>query len=465
MTAIARARNRFATAIIAGVVGLLIVAPAPGSAAERSAPAQALWIAHGESSAEGYECRQSLVIRWADVKGVENYTLRFYDGYYQEDVSLTVSPPYDDNQDYDDLRPPAGMHQIGWTGGVSFGYGPPPHPPCEAGTDTSRAQNPVVHWAQPGSFIEGTVTGPCEDRAGECPVSGVKVEATEKGKKGKGRGATTDSLGNYGIKVGEGSYEVAAQKSGLKFDPKTKRVKVEAEQVARADFHAKRGEPKSKFVGTIARLVATGGKGTPHAQIFRDGKWRPLEVGDDVGENARVRTNGDTEMAIELDLGGRVVVRPSSEVRVGERSVSSSSSAGEPWQVTKGSVWAQCGQMKESLEIQTTGGIMGIVDTRGARPRLLRAGEQVGTITSLAVPGTLQVTPKGGVAAPAQQGQALGLGDLLNPSPGVAATLQLARPASVGKNARLVKIEPQGGAEPIVSIDRPDDVLNVAING
>lgn len=45
------------------------------------------------------------------------------------------------------------------------------------------------------------------------------------------------------------------------------------------------------------------------------------------------------------------------------------------------------------------------------------------------------------------------------------ATLELARPASVGKNARLVKIEPRGGAEPIVSIDRPEAVLNVAING
>jgi len=61
---------------------VLIAGAAPASAAERTAPATAVNLAHGTSTDEGYECRQGLVIRWADVKGVENYTLTFYDGYY-----------------------------------------------------------------------------------------------------------------------------------------------------------------------------------------------------------------------------------------------------------------------------------------------------------------------------------------------------------------------------------------------
>lgn len=464
MTAIARMRIQIATAMIAGVAGLLTAGAATGLAAERSAPATAVNLAQGTVSPEGWECRWGLYIRWAGVKGVETYTLKFYDGGYQRDIEQTISAPYHDDLGGEAFKPPAGVHQLGWTGGVGWGYGAPPADFCEPGTDTHRAQNPTVHWIQPGSFIEGTVTGPCEDGAGECPLAGVKVQATAKGKKGKGRSATTDSFGSYGMKVKAGSYEVAADESGLRFDPRTKRVTVKAEQVARADFRAKETKPKPKLVGTVVQLKAIKKGSTPHAQIFRDGKWRPLERGDDVREHARVRTAGNTQMAIELDLGGRVVIRPFSEARIGERSVSNPIALERPWEIKKGSVWAQCGQMKESLEIQTTGGIMGIVDTRGGVPPP-RVGEQVGTITSLAAPETLQVTPKGGVAAPAQQGQALVLGDFLNPYPGVAATLQLTRPASVGKKAPLVKIEPQGGAEPIVSIDRPDAVLNVAING
>ena len=80
-------------------------------------------------------------------------------------------------------------------------------------------------------------------------------------------------------------------------------------------------------------------------------------------------------------------------------------------------------------------------------------------------PGTLQVTPEGGFAGPAQQGQPLALDDLLSAFPGVAAKFQLARPSSVGKKALLVEIEPQSGAAPIVSIDRVGATLNVSING
>lgn len=455
-----------------GLLALALLVPASAGAAEPkpvSAPAQVWSIGYCDSADGFYDVKTIGGFRWSAVKGVTSYTLVFNDGAYggaEQRVPVSADAEgnwADDNppegEKHPDWNAPKGIHQMLWTGGVGFGPGG-----CEGFEQpdySGRLTNARVEYLLDGEYVMGTVKGPCQNKV--CPpLAGVRVTA-----KGPGGGsATTDPTGAYSIKVKKGTYEVTAKKGGLDFSPGSHTVKVGTDRVKTVNFTAKHRDPKPKLVGAIARLVVTGGKGTPHAQIFRDGKWRPLKVGDDVGENARVRTNGDTEMAIELDLGGRVVVRPSSEVRVGERSVSGSESAGEPWQVTKGSVWAQCGQMKESLEIQTTGGIMGITDTRGGKqPRLPMAGEQVGTITSLAAPETLQVTPKGGIAAPAQQGQTLGLGDLLSPSPGVAATLQLARPASVGKNARLVMIEPQGGAEPIVSIDRPDDALSVEIKG
>lgn len=221
-------------------------------------------------------------------------------------------------------------------------------------------------------------------------------------------------------------------------------------------------DPKpGSAVGTVA-YVKSLGNGKPSAQVFRNGKWRTLKAGDDLGEDARVRTNRDTTVVIMLALGGKVLLRPESNVRIGERSVSGTE---KPWKLTKGGVWASCGRMSDNLEIQMTGGgVIGIKDPSRGGPRRLRAGRpQVGTITSAGPSGTLQVTPKGGVAAPAQQGQELRLGDLLNPSPGAAASLQLTRPSSVAKSARLVKIEPQSGGKPIVGIDRVGAVLNVSI--
>ena len=310
MTAKDRQRNRFATAIIAGVAGLLLAAPAPGSAAERTAPAQAVNLAYGTSSSEGYECHQGLYIRWADVKGVENYTLTFYDGHYQSDQSLSVSPPYGDNVNPEGLRPSAGIHQVGWTGGVSFGYGePPPDWSCEPGTDTSRAQNPVVHWTEPGSFIEGTVTGPCEDSEGDCPLAGVKVQAAAKGKRAKGGNDTTDSLGGYAIKVGAGSYEVAAAKSGLRFDPRTKRVKVEAEQVARADFSAVRG--CQAILNRAASGTDTRAKGCPLVVTVKEYNDKPVKGAkiSAKGPDAPKPTETDKNGVATLELkGGKAYV-------------------------------------------------------------------------------------------------------------------------------------------------------------
>ena len=50
---------------------------------------------------------------------------------------------------------------MGWTGGVSFGFGTPA-PPCKPDPGYyHRVQNPKVHWTVPGSYIEGTVIGDC----------------------------------------------------------------------------------------------------------------------------------------------------------------------------------------------------------------------------------------------------------------------------------------------------------------
>lgn len=452
-----------------GLLGLALIAPASAAARSKpiTAPAQVWSIGYCDEADGFYSTGSAGGFRWSAVKGVTAYTLIFNDGAYggaEQRVPVVADeagnfpddhPP--EGETHPEWNAPKGVHQMIWTGGA--GWGPGSCDGFEQPDYSGRLTNARVEYTLLGEYVVGTVKGPCD--GGACPpLAGVRVRA-----KGPGGGsATTGPSGAYSIKVKEGTYEVTAKKGGLKFSPKSHTVKVGNDRVKTANFTA---GSKSKLVGDVVSVKYLGkkGSGTAHAQIFRAGKWRPLNVDDAVGENARVRTDGKTEVAIELDLGGRVVVRPSTEVRVGERSVNGSGPAEQPWQVKKGGVWAQCGQMKESLEIQTTGGIMGITDSAyGRGQHRLNAQEQVGTITSLATPETLQIT-QDGVTAPAQQGQALQLGAVLSASSGVAATLELSRPSSVGKKALLVEIEPRDGAEPIVSIDRPEDALTVEIKG
>jgi hypothetical protein len=101
--------------------------------------------------------------------------------------------------------------------------------------------------------------------------------------------------------------------------------------------------------------------GTPILRVFRDGRWQTLNEGDPIGKGDRIETGVNTVAVLELDLGGRAVIKKESEVEVlGERSVKGIRKSPEGFRLTKGGVWAKCGQMKESIEIQTTGGVMGI---------------------------------------------------------------------------------------------------------
>ena len=242
------------------VLLLLLLLAAPVSSAqgaERTAGAAPVLQEHGEANDAGYSCSTGIVIRWAHVKGIDNYTLTFYDGLYQSDQSLFVSPPYDDkNSEHKEFWAPKGTHQKGWTGGVGFGFGSPA-PPCKADPGYyGRVQNPKVHWTEPGSYIEGTVTRSCPfgGPIGNCGVQGVKVQIRRTGgarAAAKKLSDSTDRYGNYAVKVAPGSYEVKADKGSLKFVPKAKKVKVKKETAARADFAVKENDDPKLSVKVV----------------------------------------------------------------------------------------------------------------------------------------------------------------------------------------------------------------------
>jgi len=109
--------------------------------------------------------------------------------------------------------------------------------------------------------------------------------------------------------------------------------------------------------------VKTGGAKTLNYQRDGKGPWAAFVSMD--GKTKDVfTTDANTAAALELDLGGRVAIKQNSSIEiVSERSVKDASKTVKKLKVNKGGVWAKCGQMKESLEIQTTGGVMGIKGT------------------------------------------------------------------------------------------------------
>ncbi|HEY4347146.1 MAG TPA: hypothetical protein VGM80_06110 [Gaiellaceae bacterium] len=114
-------------------------------------------------------------------------------------------------------------------------------------------------------------------------------------------------------------------------------------------------------VAAVEEIKAVAPDKPAHAVVQRDGKgpFKPLGEGGFLGPGDVIRTDGNTVMSLELALGGRVGLNKGTEVEVtGVRSVKDTST--DELTVSKGGLWAKCGALKEPIEIQTNGGVMGI---------------------------------------------------------------------------------------------------------
>ena len=98
----------------------------------------------------------------------------------------------------------------------------------------------------------------------------------------------------------------------------------------------------------------------PVVEIMRDGEWKAVTVGEELRLHDKIRTQGNSRAAIEFVIGGRAGMHPESELRIAsERSVGDEKTA-KRITVTKGGIWMKCDKLKEPMEIQTNGGVMGI---------------------------------------------------------------------------------------------------------
>ena len=117
-------------------------------------------------------------------------------------------------------------------------------------------------------------------------------------------------------------------------------------------------------VGKVVQIKAVG-NGSTDLQYQRKGQ--PWYAGflDMQGQlHDKFKTNATTVAALEFIIGGRVGINKDSEIEiVTERSVADAKVNVKRIILRKGGMWAKTAKLKEPLEIQTNGGVMGIKGT------------------------------------------------------------------------------------------------------
>lgn len=164
------------------------------------------------------------------------------------------------------------------------------------------------------------------------------------------KGTWTDTQGNAGTAVGTRSGPVPAPPK----KPSPAATQLPSLPMPEADARTARVQSIEQVEKTGAAAVIT---------VTRDGKKYSASK-NSVLQDGDVATTGDnTVLALEFLIGGRVGVNRSSSVElVNERSVSNAGQTGPRAKLTSGSAWVKPASqtLKQPLEIQTNGGIMGI---------------------------------------------------------------------------------------------------------
>jgi hypothetical protein len=299
----------------------------------------------------GGACQAGAYFEFTEIKGASSYSITFLDS--GKEVTYTL-PPFDPAAD---AGAPAGVHRAGLTG-FSASAGGCGNPDAEW-----RARFQLVSASALVEPLDGKIVGQVTRSSGK-PLAGIPVEATRPG--GSNRKVfhgVTAKDGSYRITIPKTqltTYTVSPYRPGFHFDPSFPQVSVGNGAVVTQSFTQKPPKPLLRnAVATVVEIKPVKPDRPTKAEFFRAGRWQPLGLETDLKPGDRVKTDKSTVVVVELDLGGRVAVKPGSEIELlGERAVEDKKA--KAFSLTKGGVWAKCGQMKESIEIQTTGGMTGI---------------------------------------------------------------------------------------------------------
>lgn len=140
--------------------------------------------------------------------------------------------------------------------------------------------------------------------------------------------------------------------------------------------------------GKVARVLDIDGK-TLMTNRRTDGRWFQAYEGMSSYLKEHLRTDERTQATLEFAIGGRAGVSPGTEIEiVGQRDVDV---VGNKIVVRSGKVWAKIDKQKSQLQIQTSGGVIGIEGTE-----LLVAADENGRSEVLLFEGQISLTDSQG---------------------------------------------------------------------
>lgn len=112
--------------------------------------------------------------------------------------------------------------------------------------------------------------------------------------------------------------------------------------------------------GKVARVLDIAGHSL-FTDRRTDGRWFQAYVGMKSYLSERLRTDEKTSAALEFDIGGKAGISPGTEVEiVSQRDIEV---IGNKLVLKAGRVWAKIDKQKSRLQIQTSGGVIGIDGT------------------------------------------------------------------------------------------------------
>ena len=366
---------RLATVLAAAV---FVVTATPPVGAAGSQPTVHVSGAHFQYLFNAENCAWGIGIEFPEVGGAVSYQITYYDGYYKQMETGTETKA----QLSSNPQVPKGTLYSGITGGASS-------PPCSGSYDATEGGRftgtpTVLAFLPEKSVVVSGLVTQCVPTTSGCvsPVPKPGVEVTARGAGGPSVAATTGA---------DGRYEMALPKKGRYFftpyDPLYNRIGERRGSITTYllgprfvdvtgnrsgidfngyDFSDEPGPQIFKnippgAVGGVVRVKSLKGEEPPPELLLKRGghAYTPIDAGETLRPGDRLKTNGNTVVELEMFAGGRVGINADSMVEVGdERKISNLKEDG--LNLSKGGLWAKCGKLKEPLEIQTNGGVMGI---------------------------------------------------------------------------------------------------------
>ncbi len=368
-------------------VGLIVsVALLPAALAGGASKSKRLRVHAGFeylNTSQGDNCGWGIGIEFGSVAGAVSYTVSYWDGYWKRQEGGTVTPAQlaqSDAQLVSEQLLSKGNNFYGVTGGTYS-------PPCskEGGGDATEggrfSQGATVYAnLAPGAIVVSGRVTICKPVIHGCtnpkPRPYVNITVRRKGRAGIGY-ASTWSDGTYEMALpGKGTYAFTPSDEGAAhgqygitdwvlgartLDIRGSRSGVDFMGYDRKDFAGIPGPFANAPPGTIAgisEIKALDPSRPAVAYIRRGGTTTPLKLGDFLQPGDVVGTDGNTVMAFEFVVGGRIGINTTSEVELNtERSVKATT---DSLQLHDGHVSAKPSDPRVPIEIQTNGGVMGI---------------------------------------------------------------------------------------------------------